>query len=162
MMFRLNKLSGDQSGAVLIEIALIAPILAMMVMAVSDISVAFSKRLELEQAAQRAIEKVMQTTGEKTPEETIKAEACTQYNGANADGTCAVGRITEDNVTVTYTLTCDNVATTYSEDCTSGQKEYRYIEATVTDTYTPMFPIHFGTGDDDVYSLSAKAGVRVA
>jgi len=162
MIRRFRRLSDDQSGAVLIEIALIAPMLALMVMAISDISTAFSKRLELEQAAQRAIEKVMQTTGEKTPEETIKSEAVCQYNGTNANGTCKTGRITEDDVTVQYTLTCDNVAKSYDSDCTSGQKEYRYIEATVVDTYTPMFPIHFGTSDDDEYSLTAKAGVRVA
>ena len=163
MIRRFRRLSDDQSGAVLIEIALIAPMLALMVMGISDISVAFSKRLELEQAVQRAIEKVMQTTGEKTPEETIKSEACAQYNGGtNADGTCKTGGITEDDVIVTYTLTCNNVAQAYDTDCTSGQKEYRYIEATVTDTYTPMFPIHFGTGDDDTYTLTAKAGVRVA
>lgn len=162
MIRKLKKLAGDESAAVLIELALVAPVLAVMVVGISDISTAFTKRLELEQAAQRAIEKVMQTTGEKTPEETIKAEAVCQYNGTNADGSCKTAPINEDNVTVVYTLKCNNVAQSYDTDCTGAQTEYRYIEATVTDTYTPMFPLHFGTGADGKYSLSAKAGVRVA
>jgi Flp pilus assembly protein TadG len=161
-MTNLRKLARDDTGAVLIELALAAPMLALMVMGISDISSAFSKRLELEQAAQRAIEKVMQTTGEDTPEGTIKREAVCQYNGTAADGTCKTAPITVDNVTVVYSLTCNNVVTAYNTDCVGGQTEYRYIQATVTDTYTPMFPIHFGTGADGKYSLSATAGVRVA
>ena len=162
MIWKLIKLARDDSAAVLIELALAAPVLALMVMGISDISVAFSKRLELEQAAQRAIEKVMQTTGEKTPEDTIKAEAVCQYNGTNSDGSCKTAPITEGQVIVEYTLTCNNVAQAYDTDCIAGQTEYRYIQATVSDTYTPMFPIHFGTGADGKYSLEARAGVRVA
>jgi Flp pilus assembly protein TadG len=162
MMKKFAKLARDDSAAVLIELALAAPMLALMVMGISDISSAFSKRLELEQAAQRAIEKVMQTTGEDTPEGTIKREAVCQYNGTKADGSCKTAPITVDSVTVEYMLTCNNVVTAYNTDCVSGQTEYRYIEATVRDTYTPMFPIHFGTGADGKYSLSATAGVRVA
>ena len=161
-MNKFTKLVRDDSAAVLIELALAAPLLALMVMGISDISSAFSKRLELEQAAQRAIEKVMQTTGEDTPEGTIKREAVCQYNGTNADGSCKAAPITVDSVTVEYTLTCNNAATAYNTDCAPGQTEYRYIQTTVRDTYTPMFPIHFGTGADGKYSLSATAGVRVA
>jgi hypothetical protein len=104
----------------------------------------------------------MQTTGEDTPEGTIKKEAVCQYNGTNLDGTCKTGSITTGDVTVVYTLTCNNVDTAYSTDCVAGQTEYRYIQATITDTYTPMFPIHFGTGADGIYTFSATAGVRVA
>ena len=37
----------------------------------------------------------------------------------------------------------------------------RYIEVKVTDTYTPMFPIHFSfINADGTYHLSATAGMR--
>ena len=39
--------------------------------------------------------------------------------------------------------------------------EARYILANAVETYTPMFRVHFGTGPDGVYNLSATAGVRV-
>lgn len=162
MMRRLRNLARDTSGAVLIELAFVAPILATMVIGVTDISNAYGKKLELEQAAQRAIEKVSQTTGEDTPANTIKKEAVCQYNGSNSAGECLTAPITTDNVTVTYSLKCDGVATVYTSDCTSTQVEVRYINASVTDTYTPLFNLHFGTSDDGKYHLSGISGVRVA
>ena len=160
-MRRLINLVRDRKGAAVVELALAAPILATMVIGVSDISIAYGKKLALEQAAQRAIEKVGQTTGEKTPEDTIKVEAVCQYNGTTAGGTCKTAPITTTNVTVAYSLKCDGTAQAYSTDCTAGQAEVRYISATVTDNYKPMFDMHFGTNADGTYHLSATAGVRV-
>ena len=162
MIGRLTKLFRDKSGTATIELALAAPVLAMMVIGVSDVSIAYGKKLELEQAAQRAMEKVMQTTGEDTPENTIKIEAVCQYNGTLEDGTCKTAPITVDNVTVTYSLTCNGTATAYTSDCTTGQTEVRYITTIVRDNHAPMFDLHFGTNSDGTYHLAGQAGVRVA
>ena len=161
MIRRLQQLSRDKSGTATIELALVAPILAAMVIGVSDISTAYGKKLELEQAAQRAIEKVAQTTGEATPEDTIKSEAVCQFNGTNSDGTCKTAPLTAANVVVDYSLTCDGVATAYTSDCTGTQLEVRYITATITYNYAPTFDYHFGTHSDGTYHLDGSAGVRV-
>jgi Flp pilus assembly protein TadG len=174
MMRRLRTLALEQGGAAVIELALIAPVLALLVIGVTDISVAYGRRLELEQAVQRSIEKVMQTTGDTTVAGTIKKEAVCQINGTNADNTCATGRLTTADVTVNYRLECTDgagaVATQETDDadtfdaftCANAtDSEARYIMATAVDTYTPMFSIHFGTGPNGVYDLSATAGVRV-
>ena len=161
MMKRLKQLARDDSGAAVVELALAAPILAAMVIGVSDISTAYGKKLELEQAAQRAIEKVAQTTGESTPEDTIKKEAVCQFNGTNSDGTCKAAPLTAANVAVAYTLTCDGTATAYTSDCTGTQVEVRYITATVTYNWAPTFNFHFGTHSDGTYHLDGSAGVRV-
>ena len=161
MIRRLRTLARDNRGAAIIELAFAAPILATMVIGVTDISIAYGKKLELEQAAQRAIEKVAQTTGESTPADTIKKEAVCQYNRVNTDGTCKTAPITAANVAVSYSLKCDGVVQDYLTDCTSTQTEVRYITATVTDTYTPMFDLHFGTQPDGTYHLAGIAGVRV-
>jgi Flp pilus assembly protein TadG len=172
-MRRLRKLAREERGAAVIELALIAPILALLIMGITDVSIAYGRRLELEQAVQRSIEKVMQTTGDTTVAGTIKKEAVCQINGTNEDGTCAAGRLSEDEVTVTYRLECNAggavVQTKEAADsdafdaltCDPGQTEARYIIANAVDTYTPMFKVHFGTGPDGVYDLSATAGVRV-
>lgn len=170
-MIRLRDLRRDRRGAVVIELALLAPVLAVLTVGIIDISLAFGRKLALEQAAQRAIEKVAQTTGELTAEDTIKKEAVCQINGTimedNPDtpesevNTCKTGQITTDDVTVSYRLECDGAVTDYALDCTEGQSEVRYIMATVNDTYTPMFPLHFGVADDGKYHLHATAGVRV-
>jgi Flp pilus assembly protein TadG len=172
MIARLVRFARDDRGSVTIELALIAPVLALMVVGITDVSIAYGRKLEIEQAAQRAIEKVQQTTGDSTVAETIEEEAVCQVNGTNEDGTCAEGRISTANVTVTYRLECvgddgSRTATT-SEDattfdaleCDSDKTDERYMSVTVTDSYTPMFPIHFGTGSDGHYDLSATAGMR--
>lgn len=160
-MKRLLQLRRDCSGAAIVELALAAPILATMVIGISDISIVFGKKLQLEQAAQRAIEKVAQTTGEDTPEDTIKKEAVCQFNGTNDDGTCKTSPISNSNVSVTYVLKCDDVVTTYTTDCAGGETELRYITTTVTYNYAPMFPVHIGVNADGTYHLSGTAGVRV-
>ena len=174
MIRRLRKLACDNRGAAIIELAFIAPILALMIIGVTDVSIAYGRRLELEQAVQRSIEKVMQTTGDTTVAGTIQKEAVCQINGTNPDGTCAAGRLAPEDVTVTYRLECTTTAgamTAQEEDdadafddltCANGtDSEARYIMATAVDTYTPMFKIHFGTGANGIYDLSATAGVRV-
>ena len=169
------RLAADERGAAIIELALIAPVLALMVIGIVDMSNAFSRKLALEQGAQRAIEKIMQTTGTSTVEGTLKTEAVCQVNGTNSDGTCKSSPITASNVTVTYRLECTDSggarttqtstdATTFDGfTCAPGTvSDARYIEILVTDKYTPMFPIHFASFNtsDGTYHLSATAGMR--
>jgi Flp pilus assembly pilin Flp len=151
MMKRILKLRRDKRGVATIELALFSPILASMIIGVVDMSNAYSRKLACEQAAQRAIEKVMQTTGEETPAATIIAEASEQAN------------IDPSKVTVSYRLECDQVyVADYDAECSTGQKEARYIEVVVSDVYQPMFPLHFGSYNSDAggYLISAKAGMR--
>ena len=66
-MSRLHRirLLRDERGAAVIELALVAPVLALMVIGIVDISNAYSRKLALEQGAQRAIEKIMQHHGKR-------------------------------------------------------------------------------------------------
>lgn len=175
MIERLSlKLGPDERGAALVELALVAPMFALMTIGVVDMSNAYSRKLALEQGAQRAIEKVMQTTETSTVEATLKTEAVCQVNGVNNDGSCKTSPITVANVTVEYRLECYNGSTLMSNQtstdpvafdaftCNSSEREQKYIQVDVTDKYTPMFPIHFAgiNSGDKTYHLSATAGVR--
>ena len=152
MMRRLlSRLRSDVRGVATIELALYAPLLATLTIGVVDMSNAFGRKLALEQAAQRAIERVMQTTADTTVEETIKQEAAEQAD------------IPEEQVTVTYRMECNQVLQDDFENdvCSTGEDEARYLMVTVTDTYTPMFPVHFsGINADGTYHISASAGMR--
>lgn len=165
----------DQRGAAAMELALFTPIFAVMVAGVVDISNAYSRKLALEQGAQRAIERIMQTTGTTTVEDTVKAEAVCQVNGMNADGSCKASPISTSDVTVTYTLECTGASGTTSQasvdqttynafTCPSGNSETRYVAVAITDRYTPMFPMHFSSYNttDGTYHLSATAGMRTS
>ena len=173
-----NKLAGNDRGAAVIEMALVAPIFALTVIGIVDMSNAYSRKLAAEQGAQRAIEKIMQTTEMDTVANTLKTEAVCQVNGLNANGTCKTTPITSSDVTVTYRLECKNstsggieavytttdVTTHDNTDCPSPttQREQRYLEVKVSDKYTPMFPIRFAsfTSADGTYHVSATAGMR--
>lgn len=169
------SLASDQRGAAVIELALIAPVFALMTIGIVDISNAYSRKLALEQGAQRAIEKIMQTTEEDTVAGTLTTEAICQVNGTNADGTCKTSPLTAADVTVTYRLECVNGATIDSSQvetdattfdaltCATGDTPTRYIQVALQDKYTPMFPIHFGgyTSSDNSYHINATAGMRI-
>jgi Flp pilus assembly protein TadG len=149
MIRRLRQLARDKRGSVVVEVALIAPVIATMVVGVVDLSNAFSAKLRCEQAAQRAIEKIMNTTDEDTVENTLTAEAASQAN------------VPTDNVTVKYRLECNGTVTTGTE-CGTGQVSSQWIEVTVKDKYTPLFPVKLAAIDSDgTYHVSATAGMRI-
>jgi Flp pilus assembly protein TadG len=167
MSLAMRNLLRNDRGAAIIELALVAPMLAVLTVGVVDMSNAFSRKLALEQGAHRAIEKIMQTTGVTTAEATIKSEAVCQVNGTNANGTCKTGHITAADVIVEYRLECAGIKVDdYDTECTGTQRESRYIQVTVNDSYEPMFPIIFSgaetVGGKKVYKVKAIAGMRTA
>jgi Flp pilus assembly protein TadG len=168
------SLARDQRGAAVIELAMVAPVLALTVIGIVDMSNAFSRKLALEQGTQRAIEKIMQTTETSTVQDTLTNEAVCQVNGDNSDGSCKTSPITASNVTVSWRRECTDsggamTATTYTTStdfdagaCGSGTvTEANYIQVRIDDVYTPLFPIHFAAiNGDGTYHLSATAGMR--
>jgi len=149
MRWPLRTLARDSRGAAIVELAMIAPVLATMIIGVVDLSNAFGRKLKLEQAAQRAIEKIMNTSANDTVEATLQNEAATQAG------------VPLSNVTVTYRLEC-NGSVSSAVDCPTGQTESQWISVLVTDKYKPLFPMHLsGINADGTYHISATAGVRI-
>jgi Flp pilus assembly protein TadG len=174
---RIIRLLASTRGAAVVEMALVAPVLALGVIGIVDISNAYSKKLALEQGAQRAIEKIMNTTETSTVEATLANEAVCQVNGTTTSGgvtTCNSTPITTSNVTVTWRLDCTSGGATtsqsttssstydgYVQNCTtSGGTKTGYVAVTVNDTYSPLFPIHFAGFNGSAYPISATAGTR--
>jgi len=60
MMVDLRSLFRSESGNSFVEMGMAAPVLATMLIGMVDLSRAYSAKLQLEQAAQRTIEQVMQ------------------------------------------------------------------------------------------------------
>jgi hypothetical protein len=169
MTLKLTKsLFRQERGAAVIELALVG---------IVDMSNAYSRKLALEQAAQRAVEKIGQTTETATVEATLSNEAICQVNGVNADGTCKATPITSSDVVVTWSLECtDSGGTTATQSTTSSAtydaftcapgtvRQARYLQVTVNDKYSPLFPIHFASfnSGDSTYHISATAGMRTS
>lgn len=141
----------DQDGAAIIELAMAAPFLALMVIGMSDLSRGYSAKVQLEQAAQRSIEKIMQG-----------AKNTTVYNSLKTEAATAAG-VSESAVVVDYWLECNGArSATYETNCTSGQAYARYITVEITKNYKPMFKIKWaGSKADGSFDLKGKAGIRV-
>lgn len=156
MIALLRNLRRDDRGAAVIELALAAPILATMVIGIVDISNAYSRKLALEQAAQRAIEKIMQTTDDDTVDTTVTKDI------EEAAG------VPTANITMTTKLFCTNRSSgavtqkaAFTDDCDGATEwESRYIEITVVDEFQPMFPIKFGANAAGKYPIRVKVGMR--
>ncbi|WP_118856906.1 TadE/TadG family type IV pilus assembly protein [Sphingomonas mesophila] len=168
MRMPFRKLCADDSGAAVIELAIVAPVLALMTMGVIDMSNGFSRKLQLEQGTQRAIEKVMQTTGVLSVEDTIANEVVCQVNGTNANGSCKTAPITTANVSVEHRLECNGVISTTDNDADGDYDcpddddiKSQWIKVTVWSDFEPMFPLKFsGVDSGGKYRIQAVSGMR--
>jgi Flp pilus assembly protein TadG len=150
-MMRCTRLAKDDRGASIIELALVAPILASLLIGMVDLSRAYSHKLMLEQAAQRAIEKVQQYQSTTSTYGTLQAEAA------------AAAGVPASNVTIDFWLECDGTrATNYNSVCANGQTYGRWVTVEITGTFSPMFRSRQwpGANSDGTFTLVGKAGMR--
>lgn len=157
-----RRLGQDQRGTSVMELGLIAPIFATMVIGIVDISKGYSEKLVLEQVAQRAVEKAMQgMQGDNSVAifKTLQMEAAAEAG------------VPTTAVTVRYWLECNGVSQNvsdvtmdvdYNKLCPNGQYYSRHLQVRIVKTYTPTFSMKWaGANDDGNYILSGQAGMRV-
>lgn len=146
----LTRLASDEQGASLVEMAMVLPVLASLIVGIVDVSRAFSAKLDLQQAAERTIEKVQQyqTDGRV---DTLRTEAAT-----------AAG-VPTNNVSVDSWLECNGVRQSdYDINCPDGEVPGRWVKVKITGTYTPMFASSRwpGSNSDGTYTIHGDAGLR--
>lgn len=121
-----SALLRDESGASMIEFAIVAPVLALLSCLTADVSMGFARKLKDQQAADRAINYATMA-GMNASGSQIQAEA------ASASG------LPTSSIKVTFWLECDGVVQpSYSGTCASGLPA-RYVSVAVTDSYIMMF-----------------------
>ena len=144
------RLREDTRAAAVIELALAAPILATLLIGMVDIGRGYSMKLQLEQAAQRAIEKVMNGQADRTSIAALKTEAATTAG------------VDESAVTVDFWLECDGARqTSYDSNCTGTAISRRYLTVQISKAFSPMFATRWaGANTDGSYTVIGKTGVR--
>ena len=162
MMRRLIKLTGDERGTSVVELALLAPLFATFIIGTADISRGYSAKLQLEQVAQHGIEKAMQ--GMQGNDSTVIFQSL-QSEVANAAG------VTNPDVEVRYWLECNGVSQNsnpatmpqdYEKVCAGGQLYSRHLNVKITKAFTPMFSMRWaGANANGTYTLIGEAGLRV-
>ena len=156
-MIRLRRLSRDDRGASVIELALVLPIFGSLVVGVTDLSRAYSQKLILEQSAYRAIEKVQQYQSNASTYNTLKTEAVTAATAAGFSD------VTSSSVTVDYWLECNGVRQAdYNTTCATEAGTARWVTIDITHNFTPMFATSRwpGSNADGTYTLHGRAGLR--
>ena len=157
MMQKLRNLCADERGTSLIEMALATPILAACLMGMVDLSRAYSERLQLEQATQRAIEKVFNNQTTSTSYNTLKTEAVDAAHDAGFTS------VTATDVTIDYWLECNGVRqSSYDSSCTDVALQARYLNIAMQKKFTPSFGTKYfpGANSDGTYTIRADAGIR--
>jgi Flp pilus assembly pilin Flp len=157
-MIRLIKpLARDERGASIIEMAMVAPVLAGLLIGMVDISRAYSAKLQLEQAAYRAIEKVQQYNTSESTYDTLKSEAA---SAARAAGFTSV---VDNDVVIDFWLECNGTRqANYDSVCSGGQAYARWITVDITAKFSPMFASRRwpGSNTDGTFTMHGKAGLR--
>lgn len=163
MMQKLRNLFADDRGTSLIEMALATPLLAAVLMGMVDLSRAYSERLQLEQASQRAIEKVFNNQTQSTSYNTLKAEAKTAAHEAGFTS------VTDSDVKIDYWLECNAVrqgdgtpGNGYNDTCNNSEVYARYINVEIKKKFAPYFGTKYfpGANSDGTFTLKADAGIR--
>lgn len=140
----------DRRGGAAIETALLAPILGTMVIGMVQLGQAYSMKLRLEQAAQRAVEKVMNGQADRPSQAALKTEAAT------------IADVPESDVTVDFWHECNGTKMAdYAVACSSGQLDKRYMSVSINKTFTPLLSAQFaGANADGTYTLNGFTVVR--
>lgn len=151
MIRKLRNLAADDRGTALIELALATPIFAAALIGMVDLSRAYSEKLLLEQAAQRAIEKVMNRQTTSSSFNTLRVEAMAAANVGLTD------------VTIDFWLECNGGRQAdYNSSCSPGQVQARYLTVGVQKDFVPSFGTRYfpGANADGTFTISSEAGIR--
>lgn len=156
------KLRDCERGASAIEIALASPFLAALILGTVDLSRAYSDRLQLEQAAQRTIEKVEQQRTVATDYSSLADEAAAAAGITKTSSNPSVGQWLECSSDGGSTWISQG-ANSISSQCPNGTDlPARYVTIQIQKSYTPILGTRYlGTNANGTYTLTAQSGIRV-
>ena len=141
-----RRLAREARGSSVVEFALAAPVLGLVVVGIADYGRGFSQRFALETAAHRTLERAAVGTTN------------TDYSFLAAEAAAAAG-VPQADVTFENWLECDGTRMpNYSDVCTANQQIARYIQVTIYKNFSPSFK---WTGKGSTYRLSGAAAARV-
>lgn len=122
----IRRLAANARGAAVIEYAIAAPFLILIMVGTIDLSRAFAAKTRLHAALSRTLEMAQLGTGDGS------------YDYLVAEAASAAG-VPEEKVTLDKWIECDGTKKDYEETCASGEETARYLELSIESDYTPMF-----------------------
>ena len=150
-MFRFSQIAKDERGGSVVELAIIAPVLASLLIGLVDLSRAYSAKSRLEQAAERAVQKIQAYQGTSTDFSVLKAEVA------------SAAEVPESNVSVDNWLECNgNRQPDFDATCPEGQMSARWLSVDVRGEHAPLFKSRFypNANEDGTLTLRGSASAR--
>ena len=116
----LHKLYRDTSGVGFVELALAAPLLALLFLGMVDLSVIVATRIDLEQAAQQTTDLALAKRPTSTDTSYLVAEARNASNRPASD------------IRVQLILECDGTqGYSFNSNCSPGQVQKRFVSVAI-------------------------------
>lgn len=139
----LSLLRDDREGAMVIETAIVAPVLVLMSLGAFQISGIVARQTELQSAAAEGAAIALASTPDTTAKQAVLKNVLMASTGLPAD-----------KVSVGVRYRCDSAITlnTTATSCSSGQVRSSYVRIQLNDTYTPSWT-HFGVGRPITYQV---------
>lgn len=148
-MKRLARLLSETNGTVVVETAIVLPVLAMLVLGGFEVSRIVARNSELQSAASEAAAIVLANPpGDTTERSTIESIV------ESASG------LPSDNVTLTpkYRCNADVNLVTAATACATTDEISEFLEIHMTDTYTPIWT-GFGVGKPVKFDITRRVQV---
>lgn len=126
----LPRAAQDECGAVAIETAIIAPILALLCVGAFQASMMVVRQSELQSVAEEAQAIVLASSPDTEAEMSVLKQVIVASSG-----------LSEDRVTLAKVYRCDSDPSfvTSGENCEEGSEISTFVRITLTDTYTPQW-----------------------
>lgn len=163
MRMTLSRLAREERGAALIELALAAPFLAALVIGMTDMARGYSTKLQIEQAAQRTVERVEQ---QKSVATSYNSMLSTEATNAMTDAGYSSG----NTITPDSWLECSSNGTSWTRQsdfngsCPNANDiSARYVSVSISRTFTPMFASRVwpGANTNGSFTVTGYAEVRI-
>lgn len=154
-----SSLRRNERGASIVELALTAPIMASLIIGMADLARGFSMKLQVEQAAQRTIERIEQ---QKSVASSYNTTLSTEAASAMTDA----GYSTGNTITPDSWLECgsDTTHQDFTGNCANANDTVsRYVSVQISRNYTPIFASRAwpGANSDGTIPVSGYAEVRI-
>ncbi|QGN53811.1 TadE/TadG family type IV pilus assembly protein [Novosphingobium sp. Gsoil 351] len=144
MIRSLSRMLRNERGAIVVETALVAPVLALLSLGAFQVSQAVARQHELQTGADDAASMALAGWKDDSAEVTALKSVLKTTLG-----------LTDAQVTITHKYRCGTTAAyvNVKTDCAAGSIVTTYLQIALTDTYTPTWA-DFGIGSPLNYHVT--------
>ena len=131
---KLRGIGGDERGVSVVELGLVAPVVALFIAGIIDLSQGLAQRFAMQQAVNRSLELLLvQPLEADADEDDVDYDYIVEEAASAAD-------VAEDQVSVERWLQCDDVRMDdYADTCPDGEDTARYFSLRIDKPFTGNF-----------------------